>query len=87
MQKWGRPVTRRYADGTAEAVLRGAPFTPLGHLGVLLVAKAALVVIVVIAVAGAERRYPLAGALVATIAVVAGLVGAWSNVLTLDAMR
>jgi hypothetical protein len=49
----------------------------------LLAAKAGVVALVVGVVALLAARYPVAGAAVATIAVAAGLVGAWSNVLVL----
>lgn len=54
-----------------------------GHLLPLLAAKAGVVGLVVLAVALLDARYPVAGALVATVAVAGGLVGAWSNVLVL----
>jgi hypothetical protein len=54
-----------------------------GHLGALVLAKVVLVGMVVLVVALCARRYPVTGALVATLGMVAGLVGAWSNVLVL----
>ena len=53
------------------------------HLLPLMIAKAGLVSLVVGVVALAAVRYPLVAAVVATLAVGAGLVGAWSNVLVL----
>lgn len=54
-----------------------------GHPALLLAGKVAVVGLVVASVALGVRRYPLAGALVATVAVAAGLLGAFSNVLVL----
>lgn len=54
-----------------------------GHLALLMGAKAGLVGLVVLVVGLVAVRYPLVGALVATVAVGAGLFGAWSNVLVL----
>jgi len=60
------------------SMLAGAGLLPL-----LIVAKAAAVALVVAAVLYGWRRYPLASAVVVTIGVAAGLIGATSNVLVL----
>jgi hypothetical protein len=51
-----------------------------GDLGAMVAAKAALVVIVVSVFAILSARHPVAASLIATAGVVAGLVGAYSNV-------
>lgn len=51
-----------------------------GHLLPLVAAKAGLVALVVLVVLLGAVRYPVAGALVATLAVAAGLLGAFTNV-------
>jgi hypothetical protein len=53
------------------------------HLLALVIAKAGLVSLVVGVVSLAAVRHPVIAAVVATLAVGAGLVGAWSNVLVL----
>ena len=50
-----------------------------GDLGAMVAAKAALVVLVVAIFAVMVARHPLVACLIATVAVVAGLVGAFSN--------
>ena len=67
----------------AEANPLVAAVADAGHLPALVIAKVGLVALIVLVVALGGRRYPVAGALVATVAVGAGLVGAWSNVLVL----
>jgi uncharacterized protein DUF5658 len=54
-----------------------------GMLAPLLLAKVATVALVLAAVLIAQRRYPLVAALVVTVGVGAGLIGATSNVLVL----
>ncbi len=71
----------------AEANPLVAALAAQGHVLGLLLAKVAVVWLVVGVVAALARHYPTAGALVATAAVVAGLIGAWSNVLAMLAMR
>jgi hypothetical protein len=51
-----------------------------GELAWLLILKAALVVLVVAIFAVLVRRHVVVGSLVATLAVMAGIVGAYSNV-------
>jgi len=65
----------------------GAELNPLvvrlasaGELAWLVLLKAALVVVVVAVFALVVRRHVVTGSVVATIAVIAGLVGAFSNV-------
>jgi hypothetical protein len=60
-----------------------ASFLAGGQVLPLLVAKAGLVALVVGVVALAAVRHPVVAATVATLAVGAGLVGAWSNLLVL----
>lgn len=60
-----------------------ASIASAGHLEVLLAAKVGVVGLVVLVVSLVAVRYPVAAALVATLAVGAGLLGAWSNVLVL----
>ncbi len=67
----------------AEANPIAASLAGSGMLGLLLVAKALVVVLVVGVVLLGSRRYPAAAALVATLGVGAGLLGATSNVLVL----
>ena len=67
----------------AEANPIAATLAGSGMLGVLLLAKAMVVVLVVGVVLAGWRRYPVAAALVATLGVGAGLLGATSNVLVL----
>lgn len=51
-----------------------------GDLAAMVAAKAALVVLIVAVFAIVAARHPVAAALVATAGVVAGLIGAYSNV-------
>jgi hypothetical protein len=51
-----------------------------GDLAALVAAKAALVVVIVTVFAIVATRHPVGAALVATAGVVAGLIGAYSNV-------
>jgi hypothetical protein len=51
-----------------------------GDLGALVAAKAALVVLVVSVFALLAARHPIAASLIATAGVVAGIIGAYSNV-------
>src|SRR5262245_34028524 len=67
----------------AEANPVAASLAGAGLLPLLLLAKVAAVALVVAAVLYGARRYPLASAVVVTIAVAAGLLGATSNVLVL----
>ena len=67
----------------AEANPLVATLAELGFLPLLLAAKAAVVGLVVTAAAAGWQRHPVATAMVATLGVVAGLVGATSNVLVL----
>jgi hypothetical protein len=67
----------------AEANPVAASLAAAGLLPLLLLAKAAAVALVVAAVFYGARRYPLASAVVLTIGVLAGIVGATSNVLVL----
>jgi hypothetical protein len=53
------------------------------HLLALMLAKVGLVALVVSVVSLAAAKHPVIAALVATLAVGAGLIGAWSNVLVL----
>jgi Domain of unknown function (DUF5658) len=64
----------------AEANPFVAYLASLGDLAPLVLLKAALVLFVVAVFAVVARRHPAAGSLVATVAVVAGIVGAYSNV-------
>jgi hypothetical protein len=68
---------------SAEANPLVAHLAGFGHLGPLVLAKLALVALVIAAFAAARQRHAVAGALVATLAVVAGLIGAFSNVAVL----
>ena len=56
-----------------------------GDLGAMVIAKAALVVLVVAIFAVVAARHPFVACLIATVAVVAGLVGAFSNVAVIAA--
>jgi hypothetical protein len=67
----------------AEANALVATVARAGQLPALVAAKVGLVGLIVLVVALVGRRYPVAGALVATLAVGAGLLGAWSNVWVL----
>jgi hypothetical protein len=67
----------------AEANPLASHLAASGMLGPLLLAKVATVLLVVTAVLVAQRRYPLVAALVVTVGVGAGLIGATSNVLVL----
>ena len=67
----------------AEANPLAATLAAQGHLGLLLLAKALVVVLVVLVVLLGQRRYPVAMALMATVGVGAGLLGASSNVFVL----
>ena len=67
----------------AEANPMASNLVGSGMLGPLLLAKTATVLLVLTAVLVAERRYPLVSALVVTVGVGAGLLGATSNVLVL----
>jgi hypothetical protein len=51
-----------------------------GSVVPLLIVKLMLIVLVVGVFELLVRRYPIAGSLIGTVAVVAGLIGAWSNV-------
>ena len=64
----------------AEANLLVAYLASFGDLLPLVLLKAVLVVLVVAVFALIARRYPVGGSVVATVAVIAGLVGAYSNV-------
>lgn len=57
--------------------------TSLGDVLPLVLLKVALVVLVVAIFAVVVRRHPVAGSLVGTLAVVAGLVGAFSNAVVI----
>jgi hypothetical protein len=67
----------------AEANPIVAALASAGMLGLLLVAKVAVVALVVGVVLLCCRRYPIAAGLVATLGVFAGLLGATSNVFVL----
>jgi hypothetical protein len=67
----------------AEANPVAATLAGLGLLPLLLVAKAAVVGLVVMVAVAGWQRHPLATAAVATLGVAAGLIGATSNVLVL----
>lgn len=69
----------------AEANPFVARVASFGDLAPLIVAKAALVLLVVGVFVLLVRRNPVAGSLVATLAVVAGLIGAYSNVAVIVA--
>ena len=56
-----------------------------GDPALLLPLKLALVVLVVAIFAITAPRHPVLGSLVATAAVMAGLIGAWSNVVVITA--
>jgi type III secretion system FlhB-like substrate exporter len=64
----------------AEANPVVAQLAAMGDIGALVLLKALLVAEVVAVFAIVSRRHPALGALIATVAVVAGLVGAWTNV-------
>ena len=67
----------------AEANPLAAHLMGSGMLGTLLLAKVATVLLVLAAVLVAQHRYPWVAALVVTVGVGAGLIGATSNVLVL----
>ncbi len=67
----------------AEANPLVAAMASAGLLVPLLLAKVGLVAVVTLVALIGDRRYPLVAAVVATLAVAAGVVGAWSNVLVL----
>jgi hypothetical protein len=67
----------------AEANPLAARLAASGDLGWLVAAKVAIVAMVVLVVLLAVRRRPVAAGVVATVGVVAGFVGAFSNVVVL----
>jgi hypothetical protein len=69
----------------AEANPLVAHLAGIGSSGPLMLLKTLLVVEVVCIVVVVGRRFPLVGAMVATIAVIAGLVGAYSNLAVIVA--